>query len=304
MTANNVWGCTSKHRARSQTAPAGGPASILKFQTVIETTLAEQERPKWLLWLIYVRFLLYSIIIPITVFLHRKFGDPRDMKTLLTVVVGLSFCWWLLVKFNTSYVTQAYCQIAVDLLLITWAVNRTGGVESYFSSLYFLAIVMSSILLARRGAFFAGTLSSIVHFVHMDLSYFRLAPSTMVIDDYTLPALQFIIALNIFAFCAVAYLSNYLSENLRRTGSALEKSTGKIAYLQAFSGQVVDSMASAVATTDTEGRIFLFNRAAEKIAMRSAKDAASRFIWDVIPGVRMDSKSSNLDTWTKRSDGW
>ena len=34
---------------------------------------------------------------------------------------------------NTHYVWQAYAQIVVDLLLITWTVNRTGGVDSYFS---------------------------------------------------------------------------------------------------------------------------------------------------------------------------
>ena len=148
---------------------------------VCEPPLAELERPKWLLWLIYVRFLVYSIIIPITVLLRRRFGDPDDMKTLLTVVVGLSFLWWLLVKLNTRYMLQAYVQIAVDLLLITWAVNRTGAVDSYFSSLYFLAIVMSSILLERRGVFLTGMLSSVVHFVHLDLAYFHMVPSTMIV---------------------------------------------------------------------------------------------------------------------------
>ncbi len=75
---------------------------------------------------------------------------------------------------TNRYVWQSYAQIAVDLLLITWIVNRTGGVDSYFSSLYFLEIVMSSILLERRGAFLAGTASSVIHFAHMDLGYFRL----------------------------------------------------------------------------------------------------------------------------------
>ena len=64
------------------------------------------------------------------------------------------------------------------LFLITWTVNRTGGVDSYFSSLYFLEIVMSSILLERRGAFLAATASSVIHFAHMDLAYFGVIPST------------------------------------------------------------------------------------------------------------------------------
>ena len=66
------------------------------------------------------------------------------------------------------------CRSAVDLLLITWAINRTGGVDSYLSSLYFLVIVMSSILLERRGAFLAGTATSVIHFAHLDLGLFRI----------------------------------------------------------------------------------------------------------------------------------
>src|SRR5580704_2163260 len=147
------------------------------------------DRRKWLVRLIPVRVVIF------TVFVAAQ--HSTDMAVLLAAVYALSVCWYALLRINKSYVGQAYAQIAVDLLLITWTVNRTGGIDSSFSSLYFLEIVMSSILLERRGAFLAATLSSLIYFAHMDLAYFKVIPSTTATwPDLT--RLQYLISLSIF----------------------------------------------------------------------------------------------------------
>ena len=223
------------------------------------------------------------------------------MTILLGAVYVLSACWFALLKLDKSYVLQSYAQIAVDLLLITWTVNRTGGVDSYFSSLYFLEIVMSSILLERRGAFLAGTASSLIHFIHMDLGYFGyIRTNPNVWPDLGL--LQYIISLNIFGFCSVAFLSNYLAESWRRTGVELEKSTGQIAFLQAFSDRIIDSLGSGLVTTDLEGRIYLFNRAAEETTGYRAHEAIGLTIWEVFPGMP-GVDSTRFEISTNRRDG-
>src|SRR2546422_5671147 len=106
-----------------------------------------KDRRKWLLRLIYVRIVAFTIFLAA----EATRNPTADVLVLLAAVYALSACWFALLKLNRSYVAQSYAQIAVDLLLITWTVNRTGGLDSYFSSLYFLEIVMSSILLERRG---------------------------------------------------------------------------------------------------------------------------------------------------------
>ncbi len=249
------------------------------------------DRRKWLLRLIYVRFIVFSAFIPVSLSISNRINCSKESATCSSCSWSSPYCRSAgghCSRANKSYGAQAYAQIAVDLLLITWTVNRTGGVDSYFSSLYFLAIVMSSILLERRGAFFAATVSSMLHFAHMDLAYFKYVPD-LSSGQTSVPALQFIIALNIFGFCTVAYLSNFLAENWRRTGAELQKSTGQVAFLQAFSDKVVDSMGSSLVTTDVDGRIYLFNRAAGKLTARNPKDALSKSIWDVFPGLRSDS---------------
>src|SRR5438445_13875939 len=152
--------------------------------------IAVMDRRKWLLRLIYVRLAVFSIFVAGEG--TRKIVQP-DIFILLAVVYGLSACWFVLLRLNKSYVWQAYAQIALDLFLITWTVNRTGGVDSLFSSLYFLEIVMSSILLERRGAFVTGTASSFIHFAHMNLgAIFHYIPFPKTTVD--LPSLQYIIS--------------------------------------------------------------------------------------------------------------
>ena len=59
---------------------------------------------------------------------------------------------------------------------------------------------------------------------------------------------------------AVAALSGYLAERLRRTGAALERTSNQIADLQAFSEHVISSLAGGLATTDIDGRILTSTR--------------------------------------------
>src|SRR5262245_6641443 len=125
------------------------------------------DRRKWLLRLIYVRIVIFTLFVLGEVTKGPLGHSLIDLRTLLFGVYLLSVCWIVLVRTNKSYVFQSYVQIAIDIALITWTINRTGGVDSYFLPMYFLEIVMSSILLERRGAFMAATASSVIHFAHM-----------------------------------------------------------------------------------------------------------------------------------------
>src|SRR5262245_33302577 len=141
----------------------------------MDSSLAVMDRRAWLLRLICVRLFVFSVFVTAQYFFittEPSLGRP------VILVYALSAVWLLLWKFNRRYMSQAAAQIAVDLFLITWTVNKTGGMDSYFSSLYFLEIVMSSVLLDRRGAFLTATCSSIVHLAHLDLAYFDVIPWT------------------------------------------------------------------------------------------------------------------------------
>lgn len=262
--------------------------------------IATTDRRKWLLRLIYVRLGAFTIFIAAGAI--QKPDTQVDLLRLLLVVCALSACWFGLLRLNQWYVGQSYAQIAVDLVLITWMVNRTGGVDSYFSSLYFLEIVMSSILLERRGAFLAGTASSVLHFAHLDLAYFGYIPTTTAVRPELTP-LQYVISLHIFGFCSVAFLSNFLAENWRRTGAELQKSTGQVAFLQAFSDRIMDSLGTGLITTDVEGRVYLFNRAAQEITGFRMDEALELTIREMFPGMLPNVDAGQFEISSIRKDG-
>ena len=49
------------------------------------------------------------------------------------------------------------------------------------------------------------------------------------------------------------------------SGARLERASSEIADLQALNQHVIDSLRSGLATSDTQGRLLTFNRAAEAI---------------------------------------
>src|SRR4029077_19483471 len=86
----------------------------------------------------------------------------------------------------------------------------------------------------------------------------------------------------IFGFMAVAGLSSYLAEGLRRTGAQLEEASTQLADLQAFNQHVIDSLRSGLATTDTRGRVLTFNHAAESITGLPAAEAVGCDVNEVL----------------------
>jgi two-component system sensor histidine kinase PilS (NtrC family) len=100
----------------------------------------------------------------------------------------------------------------------------------------------------------------------------------------------FTVGLNVFGFMAVAALTGYLAEGLRRTGAQLEEASTQLADLQAFNQHVIDSLTSGLATSDTRGRVLTFNRAAESITGIGAAEAVGRDVAIVLqlPAVFRD----------------
>ena len=86
----------------------------------------------------------------------------------------------------------------------------------------------------------------------------------------------FTIGLNVFGFVAVAALSGYLAEGLRRADEQLAVASNQIADLQAFSQHVIDSLTSGLATSDIDGRLLTFNRAATAITGVKAAEAVGQ----------------------------
>jgi two-component system sensor histidine kinase PilS (NtrC family) len=164
----------------------------------------------------------------------------------------------------------------------------TGGITSYFSSLYLLPIIAASTIRFRRGALQVATLSAVLYLGIVAVQYagpLALVPAGWQpqVDVLPTPRLAlFTVGINLFGFVAVALLSGSLAERLRSADARLEHASGQINDLRAFNEYVIDNLQSGLITTDAEGRVLTFNRGAAGITGLRPEDAVGRNVADVL----------------------
>ena len=223
-----------------------------------------------LLWLIGGRAVVVTLLLgSASLILYRApAAFPVDpLFALIGATYGLTVVWTLTLRFVDRHRWLIDVQVACDAIIVSALVYVTGGVSSYFSSLYTLPIIAASTVQSWRGGLMVSALSAAMLAAIVVAQYeagaAALPPARVAI---------FTVGLNVFGFLAVAALSGYLAEGLRRTGVQLEEASSQLADLQAFNQHVIDSLTSGLATSDMQGRLLTFNRAAETITgLRAAE---------------------------------
>ncbi len=240
-----------------------------------------------LLWLIGGRAAVITALLGAAILITFKLPGTLPIEPfffLIGLTYGLTALWTVTLPLVDDHPWLVDVQVACDALVVSAMVHLTGGVASYFSSLYTLPIIAASTVQSWRGGLMVSVLSSILYGA-LVIAQYQGVPLPFVVPPEALPQVRiaiFTVTLNVFGFMAVAGLSGYLAEGLRRTGVQLEETSTQLADLQAFSQHVIDSLTSGLITCDMEGRTLTFNRAAEGITGLSAAEALGRPIAEVL----------------------
>ena len=240
-----------------------------------------------LLWMIGGRAAVITVLLgsAILVQLRAPGSFPFDpFSALIAVTYGLTVVWALTLRLVERHPWLIDVQLACDALIVSAIVHLTGGVASYLSSLYTLPIIAASTVQSWRGGLMVSLLSSIIY-TGLVMAQYEGMPLPLAVPIEQLPAMRvavFTVSLNVFGFMAVAGLTGYLAEGLRRTGAELAATSTQLADLQAFNQHVIDSLMSGLATCDTRGRVMTFNRAAEAITGIASAEAAWQPVKDVL----------------------
>jgi two-component system, NtrC family, sensor histidine kinase PilS len=241
-----------------------------------------------LLWLIAGRAAVITLLLGSAILIRIKFPGAFPIEAFF-VLIGMTYALTAVYGASLKYFERhswlVDVQLGCDAVIVSAIVYITGGVSSYFSSLYTLPIIAASTIQSRRGGMMVGVLSTLLYGGLVLAQYYGAGFFPVVTDYALLPPSRvaiFTVGLNIFGFFAVAVLSGHLAENVRRAGEQLVETSNQLADLQAFSQHVIDSLTSGLATTDIDGRVLTFNRAAEAITRVTAADAVGRSIADVL----------------------
>ena len=242
--------------------------------------------------LIAVRVVVGTLLLgsAILVQLNRPGSFPiNPFFFLIGLTYALSVIYIGSLRLVDRYPWIADAHLGADAILVSAFINVTGGITSYFSSLYLLPIMAASTVRFRRGALQVATLSAVLYLALVAAQYFEptafFPQSWQALHPSELPSMrfaQYTVTINLFGFFAVALLSGSLAENLRSAGARLERASTQIADLRAFNQYVIDSMLSGLVTAGMDGRILTFNRAAARITGLVAGQAIGRDIRDVM----------------------
>ena len=207
---------------------------------------------------------------------------------LIGITYALTFVYTLTLSYATRHAWLVDLQFAFDAITVSAVVHMTGGVTSYFSSLFVLPILAAGAMQSFRGGITVAVLSALM-FGGLVVSQYA-GPFLPLVQfgadpDVVLPPLNvalFTLGLNLFGFFAVAILAGYLSESARRAAARLQQASTRIADLEAFNAHVIDSLTSGLATTDLTGRVMSFNRAAEQITRIPGVEAVGAHAGEIL----------------------
>jgi two-component system sensor histidine kinase PilS (NtrC family) len=233
-----------------------------------------------LLWLIAGRAAVVTVLLGSGTLIKVASPDTLPIDTdaffaLIGITYALTVLYVALLPHTERHRWLIDLQLAGDALVVSAIVYLSGGINSYFSSLYTLPIIAATTVESRRGGVMVGILSCALYAGIVGAQFAGL-PGFQLVPDAQLPAVRlalYTVGLNLFGFAAIAGLTGYLAEGLRQADIELQRASDEIEDLQAFSRHIIDSLTSGLATMDMHGRILTFNRAASAITGIAAEAA-------------------------------
>ena len=251
--------------------------------------------------------------------ISRPEAFPVDpFFTLIGLTYALSVVYLATLRFAERHPWLVDLQFGVDAVLVSAFIHVTGGIASNFSSLYLLPVIAASTIRSRRVALQVAGLSAMLYMALVVVQYVdvELPPLvrrfTPMVELPTLGVARYTVAINLSGFFAVALLAGSLAESLRSAGARLEYASHEIRDLRKYNENVINSLLSGLITTDSEGRILTFNRAASVIlgipstqAIRRDAIAVLQLPSDARAGLASlpDTRLLKIDTPHRTGDG-
>jgi two-component system sensor histidine kinase PilS (NtrC family) len=254
-------------------------------------SMADQSLAKRVKALISVRVVFITLLLGLFSLLqvgYRSFPYPRATANLIVALYSLTIIYAFLIDRIKTHFNFAYFQIFMDVAAINVLIYLTGGIESWFTFLMLLTVMSANAVLNRKAGYVIATFSSILYGAMIDLQYYKLLPIKY---DPALTEKDFLynIFVHIAAFYTMAFLSGYLSSRLEKTTIALEQTDSDLKELSLFNKELIENIPSGIFTTDIDGRILIFNRAAEDITGIVRENAFYLKMTAIFPFILFDS---------------
>jgi len=231
-----------------------------------------QEAAGQIKWIIKARWTVLIVLFGLGIIAHALAICPLSLELLLSLgfaVCAYNFlCFFLLKRENGSedrilnYIK--YLQVAGDIAILTAFIHFTGGPRSPFFVLYILSIIVASILLSSRETYYTAIVCAFLYGGLLLLEHYQVIPDynvyvfTIFSQERASSLLFFTILVASTIFYTTAYLGTHLSIRFKEAKIALQD-------MEWYHHKFIQEMSTAVMVANENGKIVVFNKAAQKI---------------------------------------
>ncbi|MDQ3652873.1 MAG: PAS domain S-box protein, partial [Acidobacteriota bacterium] len=181
----------------------------------------------------------------------------------------LSVIYAIVLRFSALPIrAQAAIQFIFDVLLVTWLIWTTGDIYSPYAALFIVIISVSSIFVGAREVLLtaaASTLCYTLATLSIQLNWLPMHDGDDTAVVVTLSRALGTVGFNCIGFLVVGLLAARLAQRQSRSDVQLSEAAHALARLRALHERIVESIRSGLITTDLDGRIYTFNKAAEEM---------------------------------------
>ena len=227
-----------------------------------------------LAYIMLLRVGLFTLLLGGTVIAHFAWGRPEELAgpyvsilfVFISAVYVLNILYGTLMRLVTRLERMAVAQIVLDLFTAAVLVHFTGSAESAFIFFFILSPIEAAVTISRRAAIATAAAGFFIFGATALLGHAHLLP--VLTGQRNLPwqvssgSLATSLIVNGGAMFAVAVLSGYLSDLLRKAASQMERQREDIADLEALHADVVRCLSSGLLTLSNAGTVMSVNQAA------------------------------------------
>lgn len=277
------------------------------YMSTLERLLVSQ-----LLWMIFLRVILYTLILGVSAYLHDTEVNlvmlPQHLLLIFIIVVYVTSITssLILLRGNEPPWRFGIKQNLLDTFFVSVLVYLTGAPFSIFGPIYFFPIIAGGLIMPRLGGLVAAGASTLQYGLTLALGYYNIYPDFLGISLAGTNR-DTIATLNMFAvygltFFLAAILSSLFAGRLRKTEDALSDSVRDFDRLSLLYKQIFDDINTGIITTDDSNRISSVNKAACDITGYKLEDLLDQDFHKFFPNVTFTQQAMRHAASLTRKD--
>jgi two-component system, NtrC family, sensor histidine kinase PilS len=288
-------------------------ASLPEFHPSTHTGTVERLLVNQLLWMIFLRVVLYTLILGVSVYLQGVQVNvvilPQHLLLTFIIVVYIASIVSSLILLQTDGDPRHFGikQNLLDTVFVSLLVYLSGASLSIFAPMYFFPIIAGGLIMPRLGGLVSAGASTLQYGLALALGYYNIFPEFLG-SSLSASHRDGLATLNMFAvygltFFLAAILASLFAGRLRKTEDALSDSVRDFDRLSLLYKQIFDDINTGIITTDDHNQISSVNNAACEITGYKVAELLHQDFHLFFPHVTFTKQAMRHSARLQRKDG-